>query len=212
MGSKPLFKRGEVTYLASSTIIGRLDSFKISHSKQIGPGTWVYPIRIGKKPPHRSTIGDTWDKRIDEGTLVYNEPELITFCEAVGRCINALNNQIASVIAKQTASCSGTDEPVRDPFEPRFEIGEYIHIDASARIGFLQCAKVTGVTEIGVQPGSRKARFVYFLDITRNHRPQIYYREDELITECEACNKVLTALDGQLQDLVEQRDMRCPGI
>lgn len=214
MGAKPLFKRGEVAYLANSTIIGRLDSFRIGNSKQIAPGVWVYDIRVHKKPPHRSTIGDTYDKRLPEGTLAYREEELITFCDAVQRCINSLERQIASVTGKQAAICPGTDtDPTRDPFEPRFEVGELVHIDASARIGFFHCARVTSITEVGIQPGSRKARFVYFLDITGSHRPgQIYFREDELITECEACIKVLNSLDGQLQEMIAQRDSKRSGI
>jgi hypothetical protein len=215
MPAAPLFRRGDTVYLKSSSAVGRLDSFKVGNSRILN-GKWVYQIGISKKPPHQQTIGDSWDKRVLEGDLFYYEDELITMCEAIDLGINELNKQIASVQVKQIGVCDNVTEPVApdyDPDGPRFAIGELVYLDVSARLGFFMSAKITGTFETGVQPGSPKTKYVYTTDLKHTTgNMTIYHREDEFITVCEACPKVLANLNGQLANLVAKRDDLCSGI
>lgn len=212
----PLFRRGDTVYLKSSAAIGRLDSFRIGNSHQVLTGQWVYQIVIAKKPPHQQTIGDSWDKRTAEPSLHYHEDELVPLCEAIDMGVFELQRQIAAVEAKQIGLCSETEsdpEPDFDPDGPKFEIEELVHFDASARLGFFMSARITGIFEIGVQPGSIKTKYSYTTNLQgTTSNMTIFHREDEFIDICEACPKVLSSLNGQLANLLAKRDDLCSGI
>lgn len=215
MPAAPLFRRGDTIYLKSSAAIGRLDSFRVGNSRRFN-GEWVYQITIAKKPPHQQTIGDRWDKRVFEGDIFYFEDELITLCEAIDMGIDELNRHIVVVQAKQISLCDETNvdpDTDFDPDGPKFDIGELIFFDVSARLGFFMSARVTGTFETGIQPGSKKTKYVYTTDLRHTTSNQtIFHREDEFITLCEACPKVLSNLNGQLANLIAKRDDLCSGI
>lgn len=207
MPTAPLYRRGDVVYLLESALIGKLDAFKITSIKQVVDGRWVYEIDIAKKPPHQATVGDTYDVRIDELTIAYLESELVTLCEALNAIIDRLQRQVTSV-ADKIAGCCPEDLPPTPPDAPRWGIGSIVYFDASARLGFFQCAKVTGINEIGVQPGSRQTRYTYTTD-TKNGWKQLYFREDELISFCEAALKVQDSVQRDLDNALAQQATHC---
>lgn len=198
---KPIYNRGDIVYLKSSSLIGRLDSFRIDNIYQKNKDQWLYEISIGKKPPERSVIGDSYDKRTKEPKLVYFEEELVSFQEALTSAIDTLTRQIEAVEKHYSNECSNTgiDEPIENM--PKFEIEDIVYLDASARNGFFQSARVLEIYEVPIQPGTQRKKFSYRLDLKSNIGKFIYFREDEIITKCEAYPKVLSSMNYQLQVL-----------
>ena len=196
MPTAPLFKRGDSVYLKSSAEIGKLEAFRVTSVRQLQDGRWVYQIRIGKKPPDHSLIGDSYDSRISEPALYYTEPELFTMCEALDVICLRFRRRIENLQTQINAKCQESDAPVVGPDEPRWGIGDLVFFDASARLGFLECDRIKEIYEVAPQPGSRKVKFNYR---TRNIVDKnIYFREHELITWCEAAEKALISLERDL--------------
>ncbi len=205
----PLFRRGDTVYLLESAEIGKLEAFKITSIKQVVDGRWVYEINIGKKPPAQGLIGDTWDARVNELTIAYLESELIGVCEALTIVVARAQTQITNVQNRVGVVCP--EDPVTIPPDaPRWAIGDQVFFDASARIGFFQNAKVTQIFEVGIQPGSRRTRFLYATDLRNNWDPELRFREDELITFCEAAPKALASLQRDLEEAEAKQATLCP--
>ena len=196
MPTAPLYKRGDSVYLKGSAEIGKLEAYKIGSAKQTQNGRWVYRINIAKKPPDQGLIGDSFDARICEGALYYTEDELITMCEALDIIVLRFSNQVTRLEQTIASRCAESDAPDVLEGEPRWGIGDEVYFDASARIGFLHSDFVTAIHEVGIQPGSKRPRYCYQVRYVPNK--QIQFREDELITFCEAAEKALLALQRDL--------------
>ena len=208
MSRAPFYRRGEVVYLRSSAEIGQLDSFKISNAKQIAANQWVYKIDIGKRPPKHQMTGDRYDGRIPEKSILFTEGELITLCEALNIIVARLTTQLENVNAYLDSECMDPteEEPVEDPDGPKFNVGDTIYFTSSARIGFLEEEKVKEIWEIGVQPGSQKTRYEYKI----NNKPQnIVFREDELITKCEAAVLIKSYVENRLLEMQNKQSSLC---
>jgi len=207
MPSAPLYRRGDTVYLLESAIVGKLDAFKITSIKQVVDGRWVYEISIGKKPPSQGLIGDTYDARISELAIAYLESELVGVCEALNIIVVRLQRQVTNIESK-IAGCCPDDDPPTAPGASRWGIGSLVYFDASARLGFFQCARVTQIREIGVQPGSRQTRYVYSTDL-RNAWDNLVFREDELISFCESATKVLSSVQRDLTNAQAKQGDLC---
>lgn len=203
--SKPSLNRGDVVYLKSSAEIGRLEPFKISGAKQVDKDVWLYQVEIHKKPPRVPTIGDKVRPKFTEPDLYYKASEFISLCDALDIAISRLETQLQSV-ELFLADCSETDLPVLEEGSPKFEIGDRVWFNASAKIGFFESDTVTEILEIGIQPGSTKRRFQYTLNIVPD---RIVFREDELITKCEAGKLVKSAIERQLAEMQSKRTQYC---
>jgi len=206
MAQTPLFKRGDVVYLKGSAVIGQLDSFEISGAEQRSAGVWLYQVKISKRPPATRFVGDQYDGRLRENDLLYAEGELIGLCEALDLIISNLTNQLTSVEANIANECSELP-PIPIVGAPKFNIDDMVFISSSARIGFFECRQVQSVREIGVQPGSKQARFIYAL---KNLNQEIIFREDELLTKCEAAVFVKNYLERRLSDTTALDQASCP--
>ena len=207
MPTAPLYRRDESVYLRSSAEIGKLEAFKINSIKQIQDGRWVYRIDIYKKPPTQGLIGDSYDSRVSELALFYTEIELITVCEALDIICTRFRDQTVALQIYIILSCSESDAPIVGMDEPRWTIGDTIYFDASARLGFLHDDVVSSIQEVGIQPGSRRTRYCYTLKRLKNKA--ILFREDELITFCEAADKAVVALERDLNAAEAQRLSLC---
>ena len=205
----PLYRRDDVVYLRESALIGKLESFKITSLKQIQDGRWVYQIDIGKKPPDQGLIGDSFDGRISEPSIFYTESEFVDICDALEIICNRLNQQITSLQFKMS-SCDEEEAPILSSGQPRWAIGEEIFFAASARLGFLQTSRVTQIFEVGVQPGSRVTRYKYRVSLDRKRN--LLFREDELISFCEAAQLALESLQRDLTSSEAQRSSLCSSI
>ncbi len=207
MPTTPLYRRGESVYLRSSAEIGKLDSFKITSIRQVQSGRWIYEISISKKPPHHALIGDSYDSRINERSIFYAESELITICEALDIVVNNFQRQITTLENQIDSKCSDYGgEPIPGVDEPRWAIDDIVYYDASARLGFLEKTKITDIYEVGIQPGSKRTRYRYKV---RTKNPRITFREDELISYCEAAAKALISLQADHDAAVAKQSTLC---
>lgn len=208
MPTAPLFRRGDTVYLRESAEIGKLEAFKITSIKQVVDGRWVYEINIGKKPPAQGLIGDTWDARFAEPNIAYLESELIEVCEAIDIAVVRTQLQINGVQNRIDTMCP--EDPITTPLDaPRWAIGDQVFFDASARTGFLQCARVTKIFEVGIQPGSRRTRYQYVTDLRALPRDELCFREDELVSFCQAAPKVLSSLQRDLAEAQSKQAALC---
>jgi len=209
MPTAPLYRRGESAYLASSAELGKLEAYKITSVKQIQDGRWVYRIDIGKKPPDQWLAGDSYDSRISEASLFYTEVELITMCEALDIICGRFKRQVEALELKVANKCpeGETDAPNPGLDEPRWGIGNFIYFAASARLGFLHHDCIRSIHEIGIQPGSRRTRYIY--RVVNVPSSTITFREDELITFCEAADLALTACRRDLTNAEAKRTQLC---
>jgi len=207
MPAAPLFRRDEVVYLKSSASIGKLEAYKISSMKQVQNGRWLYRIDISKKPPDQGLIGDSFDSRISESPLFYVEAELITACEALDIICTQFRSKVERLEAQVASRCSESDAPIVGPNEPRWSIGDSIYFDASARIGFMHHDCVVSIFEIGIQPKTRQIRYGY--KVRGVPSPNVFFREDELITYCEAASFALEACNRDLDAAESKRTSLC---
>ena len=206
----PLHKREDVVYRRSGAEIGRLEAFKISGARQVSAGVFEYEVIIHQRPPARLSTGDRTSSRVVEPRLWFPEAELITLCEALNLMVARLDTQVRGVDGILTGECASvTDEAVPEPGAPRFNIDDRVWVAASARIGFFEDDIVVGVKEIGIQPGSKRARFVYKLRRTSLPHKVLIYREDELITQCEAARLVRAELGRQLAEAQALQQAHC---
>lgn len=206
----PLHRRDDVVFLKESALLGKLESYKIISLKQTQDGRWVYQVDIGKKPPDRGLIGDSFDGRIQESSIYFTEIDFVSLCEALDIITSRLTRQIASLQQRMAARCEESDAPVLTVGQPRWGIGDDVHFAASARLGFIQKAKVTEIHEVGVQPGSKITRYQYRL--SNDRRRHLLFREDELITFCEAAQLALESLQRDLVSSEAKRASLCPSI
>ena len=224
----PRFKIGDIVYLVESAALGELEAYKIGGLKQVVAGTWVYQIYIEQKAPQEQTVGDRVDLK-EPREMFYEETEIFGLCEAVQTAINNLVIRINRT-QFQIDECQGQIEttyidpkpipaPNPGPGEPRYEIGDTVYIKNSANIGFLEPYTVTTINK---QPDSRE--FIYDLDLTTTKiapqvtqggkprfRPDIYFKERELITRCEAVVLVMAALQRKMSRLLALKAVHCVG-
>lgn len=224
----PAFKIGDVVYLVESAALGELEAYKIGGLKQVTAGTWVYQIYIEQKPPTEQTVGDRIDLK-EPRELFYEESEIFTLCEAIQTAINNLVIRINRT-QFQIEECLGQIEttyidpvpvpqPNPGPNEPRYNIGDVVFVKNSANIGFLESYKVTTINK---QPDSRE--FIYDLDLTTTKlapqvtqggtprfKKDIFFKERELITKCEAVNLVMAALQRKMSRLLALKATHCTG-
>lgn len=206
----PIYRRDDVVFLKESALIGKLESYKITSLKQIQDGRWVYQVDINKKPPHRGLVGDSFDSRTSEPSLYFTEIDFVSVCEALDIIVSRLNKQISSLQSKINSRCEISDAPILIVGQPRWGIGDEVYFDASARLGFLQRAKITQIFEVGIQPGSKATRYKYRIDIDR--RRNLIFRENELITFCEASQLALESLQRDLVGSEAKRTSLCSSI
>jgi len=195
----PLFKRGDIVYLEESAEIGRLEAYEISESKQSTPTQWLYKIRIHQRPPIRPTIGDQFRPQAIEPDLWYTASEFMTYCETLSVIVIRLQTQQNRVDNYLSSICATQDETQAEG-APKFNLEDEIWLSASAKLGFFENRLVNGVFEVGVQPGSKKTRYRYSL---LNISQQLYFREDELLTKCEAATFVHSAITNQLTGMTQ---------
>lgn len=207
MPTAPLYRRDEVVYLKSSAEIGKLEAFKINGIKQIQNGRWLYRIDIAKKPPAQGLIGDSFDGRIAEPSLYYTAAELITVCEALDIITTRFRNKLLALEAQVASRCSEDDTPEVGFDEPRWGIGDFVYFAASARLGFMHHDCIKNITEVGIQPKTRRIRYVY--QVVNVPNPEIYFREDELLTYCEAADFALEACRRDLEEAEAKRARLC---
>lgn len=224
----PRFKIGEVVYLVESAALGELEAYKIGALKQTSPDIWVYQIFIEQKPPTEQTVGDRIDLK-EPRDLFYEESELFTVCEAIQ---TAINNVVIVINRNQFMldECNGVQggtyidpipvpQPNPGPGEPRYNISDTVYMKASASIGFLEDHKVTGIMK---QPSNRE--YVYSLSLTTDKlapgltisgkprfKENIYFKERELVTKCEALNLAASALERKMSRLLALRISICGG-
>lgn len=218
MATGPFYKINDIVYLSESAHLGELDAFKIGAIHQAQPGRWVYQIFIEKRPPDTQTVEDRDDLRFTR-QLFYEEAELLTLCEAVDTALANMQFRMNKTLDLLAGLCGGTfPAPVVKQGDSKFSIGDVIFIKASANKGFLEHYKVT---DIHKQPSV--AEYVYELDIhgtakvTTNalvlNKPlfrQLFFREPELIDQCEALNTVVIALERKVLRLLAIKEAFCP--
>ena len=203
----PLFRRDETVYLKSSAELGKLEAYKITSIKQLQEGRWIYRIDISKKPPHQGLIGDSFDARINEASIFYTDAELITVCEALDIICGRFRLQVEALEAKMLVRCAESDAPDVALDEPRWGIGDSVYFAVSARIGFMHHDCIKSIFEIGIQPGSRRTRYVY--QVVGVPNKSVSFREDELITFCEAADLALAACNRDLNAAEVKRAQLC---
>jgi hypothetical protein len=224
----PRFKIGEIVYLVESAALGELEAYKIGAMKQTSPDIWVYQIFIEQKPPTEQTVGDRIDLK-ESRDLFYEESELFTLCEAVQTAINNVEiriNRNQFMIDECNGVQGGTyidpipvPQPNPGPNEPRYNIKDTVYVKASANIGFLEDYQVTGIMK---QPSNRE--YMYSLSLTTlklapgltlsgkpRFKENIYFKERELITKCEALNLAAASLDRKMSRLLSLRISLCGG-
>lgn len=224
----PQYKVGDIVYLIESAALGELEAYKIGAMKQVTQGTWVYQIFIEQKPPTEQTVGDRIDLK-EPRDLFYEESELFSLCEAIQTAINNIEIRINRT-QLLIDECNGLVEttyidpipapqPNPGPNEPRYEIDDSVYIKASANIGFLEDYKVSGIMK---QPDSRE--FIYSLSLTTvklspnltlsgkpRFKNNIYFKERELVTKCDALNLAFAALTRKMTRLLALRLSLCTG-
>lgn len=207
MPTKPTYNIGDVVYSKESAALGELDAFKIGSIHQKSPGVWVYQFYINKRPPDQQTVEDRIDLRTTSN-LFFEESDLINLCGALHLAITNVQARINKVFVRQQICGTGAD-PVGVPL---FDLNNVVHIKASAEIGFLETHKVI---EIHRAPDS--AEFIYRLDTDgakvstnplfsvsapKSEWPVLYFRERELVSECQALNMVMAALERKISRLL----------
>lgn len=209
MPPAPEFNIDDVVYLKSSAAIGRLEAYKVSGIKQLQDTRWLFRIDIAKKPPNQQLIGDTYDSRIVEGSILYSIEELVGVCDAMGLIVSSLESRISAMEAR-VIECDEELSAISLPSgDPKFSIGDEVLFDASARLGFLEKSIITQIFVKQTQPGSAKRRYNYRLDLKTSSADKIIFRESELLTFCEATVKALGYLNQRLAEAIDQRAQVC---
>lgn len=223
----PQFKIGDVVYLIESAALGELEAYKIGAIKQVTDGTWVYQIFIDQKPPTEQTVGDRIDLK-EPRDLFYEESELFSLCEAIETAINNIEIRINRT-QLLIDECNGvvettyidpipTPQPDPGPGESRYNIQDTVYIKASANIGFLEDYQVTGIMK------QNNRDFIYSLSLTTSKlspnltlsgkprfKNNIYFKERELVTKCEALDLAFASLNRKMTRLLALRLSFCSG-
>jgi hypothetical protein len=218
MATKPTYKIGDIVYLAESAAAGELEAYKISSIKQLVAGKWLYTVNINQKSPAEQTIMDRVDLKFPT-SLLYDETELIPFCEAVDAAITNMNNRITRLNVKYTdcidTSTGGTGLPI-DESTPegnsKFSIGDTVYIRASAALGFIEGYKI-----VTVHQDPTYKNFTYTIDLTNTtlkaglprYKDNLFFRERELLTLCQSLDMAISALNRKLAILVSKKESLC---
>lgn len=216
MAQGPRYRIGDVVHSVESAALGELDAYKIGSIHQKSPGVWVYQIYIEKRSPDQQTVEDRIDLRTT-WDLFYEESELTDVCSAVNLAINNIQARINRA-TNQLQNC-GTDIPATNPKNPRFSLTETVYVKASADIGFVETHTV-----IEIHRAPDTAEYIYRLDtdgarIPTNplrsvsavkwEWPVLYFRERELVSQCEALNMIMAALERKISRLLAIRLVLC---
>jgi hypothetical protein len=217
MATAPKFKIGDIVYLNESANLGELDAYKIDAIQQSLQGRWIYQIYIEKRPPDGQTVEDRVDLKLPR-QLFFDEAELITLCQAVNTAVNNVQHRMNSTLNVLAAVCGGSaGTPVIKKGDSRYSIDETVYIKASAERGFTEFYHVTNIHK---RPDV--AEFMYELNIYGTARVtnnklnlnkvfrQIFFREPELIDQCEALNIIVGALDHKIARLLAIKEAFCP--
>jgi hypothetical protein len=210
MALGPKYKIGDVVYSVESASLGELDAYRIGSIHQKSPGVWVYQFYIEKRPPDQQTVEDRIDLR-STWDLFYEETDLTDLCTAVHLAVLNVQARINRVTLL-LQNC-GTDVPAIIPNNARFSLTETVWIKASADIGFLETHKV-----IEIHRAPDAAEYIYRLDTDGSAKiptnplrsvsapswdwPVLYFRERELVSQCEALNMVMVALERKISRLL----------
>jgi len=140
-------------------------------------------------------------------------------CSAVNLAINNVQGRINRAQSLLT-HCGSEEVPAPPSNDARFSLNDIVYIKASADLGFLETHKV-----IEIHRAPDTAEYIYRLDLDgatiptaplRNAQavkwewPVIYFRERELISQCEALNLLLAALDRKMARLLNIKLTLCP--
>lgn len=208
MARAPRFRRGDTVYLNSSAAVGRLEGYRVADVRQLSPGRWSYRIDFIKKPPQTELIGDTFDGRVIHPTLFFNEADLLTLCQALDRAVLSYNNKINRAQAKIDSCCvDDLEDPI--PGDSKFNINDVVYFHTSARIGFLERGIIRDLFEVGVQTGSKQRRYSYRVRFDSPNSLNLLFRQDELLTLCEALPLILAYLERKRDELIARRDSLC---
>jgi hypothetical protein len=98
------FNVGDLVYLRSSAQIGFLESYRVTEVFQAVRNRWLYRVDIDQKPPSSQTVGDQID--LKSGTrLIFDEDELLVFCEAQTIIVDFLRRRLTAEQARLDARC-----------------------------------------------------------------------------------------------------------
>lgn len=220
----PLYKIGDIVYLVESAALGELEAYKIGSIQQLSADKWVYKIYIEQKPPTEQTVGDRVDLK-ETREMFYEEIELFGLCEAIDTAINNVEIRINRT-QFMLDECEGVGSTWIDPIpvappnpgpgESRYAIDETVYVKASANIGFLEDYKVSGI----FKPDNRE--FLYHLvltsvkiapQLTLSGKPRfknnIYFKERELVTKCEALTLAMASLSRKMSRLLSLKMNLC---
>jgi len=209
----PRFRIGDIVYLRESAEFGQLEAYRVGQISRAG-GQFAYTIFINPRPPHEAAIGDQIDGKRRNVQMTYGESTLIPFCDAVDIAIGVVEQRLDSLRNIQTARCSPTaghedfvpDLP-RNPQDvtvPKFDINEVVYIGASAKIGFRETYTVL---EQYRTPNSNQ--WSYRLNTPGINGKTYFFKETELMKECEALGFVIMAMERDLAELTRKAAL-CP--
>lgn len=219
MATGPKFKINDIVYLNESANLGELDAYRINAIQQAISGRWVYQFFIEKRPPAGQTVEDRIDLKLPR-QLFFDEAELLTLCEAVNIALLNVQHRMNVALNIKATICGGSfvsPTPVVKKGDSRFSLGDTVYIKASAERGFTEFYQVTNIHK---QPSV--AEFMYELNIygtapVRDNKlnlnkvfRQIFFREPELIDQCEALNIMVGALDHKVARLLAIKEAFCP--
>lgn len=220
----PLYKIGDVVYLVESAALGELEAYKIGAIQQLSADKWVYKIYIDQKPPTEQTVGDRIDLR-ETREMFYEESEIFGLCGAIDTAINNIEIRINRT-QFMLDECEGlgstwidpipAPQPNPGPNESRYTIDDTVYVKSSANIGFLEDYKISGI----FRPDNRE--YLYSLSLTTTKlAPQvtqsgiprfknnIYFKERELVTKCEALTLAMAALNRKMSRLLALKMNLC---
>lgn len=215
MAAGPLFKIGDIAYLNESAQLGELEAYRIGAVSQSSPGVWIYQIFIEKRPPDGQTVEDRIDLR-QPTELFFSEAELLTLCDAVNIALHNTQGRINRGMQLLSSVCRGSDDIAPVPRgHSRFDVGDTVFVRASAVRGFVESYVITNIHK---RPDV--AEYEYELDIhgtwpvfsntlDLSKFRQLFFREPELVNQCEALNMSLDALDRKVARLLAIKVALC---
>lgn len=212
----PRYKIGDIVYLIESASLGELEAYKIGALSSREAGTWVYQIFIDQRPTvSGQTVEDRFDLR-NPTELYFDESEVTDLCDAINLALNNIQGRMNRAMSL-TEECPTTGLPLVPAGAPRFEIDDTVVIKASANIGFIEAFKVVHIYK---DPG--EAQYIYKLNthgkvptaydfkIRSDKYNELFFREQELMTQCEGLNAILLALDRKIARLLALKAAHCP--
>lgn len=204
----PKFRRGDTVYLTSSAAIGQLEGYRVTNARMTKKNKWVYKIVFAKNPPASAVIGDTFDGKKGHPTIYFNEGDLLALCDALDLALTNVSGRILKLETRQNNLCE-EDIITSTPGDPKFSIDDAVYFHTSARVGFLERGVVVGIYETGIQTGSKRRRYEYQVRFSSPNSLKLLFREDELISFCDAIPIVLSYLERKRDELAAQRDSLC---